>query len=331
MSAKSAKIWYDKNWKKYNQQFKQALDSIKTGFTTLDESQVFNPGLYILGGSPSVGKSTFGFQLGCQFAKHNQTVLFVSCELDIDFLFSKLIMSQTKCINQNVSIPSTKIRAGFTNPSVLAALQEIKTVDWTENFYVEQSNGYNISEVLEQMEKFCATVNPNPIIIIDYLQYIESDNSHETTTTKQKIDSIIRNLKSFQTSHKIFVILLSSFNRSSYRVESSMESFKESGDIDGTADVMWSLQYTLFNKKLPKIDRDGNKTYGVSLREFKREQRKTPRKITLTCLKNRFGGLYDVNFDYYSEYDYFEENGDSYEIVTDESSEKKKNKERFGG
>ena len=44
----------------------------KTGFTNLDAEQIFTPGLYVLGGLPALGKTTFAWQLLEQMARQGE-------------------------------------------------------------------------------------------------------------------------------------------------------------------------------------------------------------------------------------------------------------------
>ena len=88
-------------------------------------------------------------------------------------------------------------------------------------------------------------------------------------------------------------ILPSSFNRTNYAQSVAFESFKESGNIEYTADVVWGLQLNVMNRTL---NRD----------EIDKAKKQQPRQIHLKCLKNRQGTNYDCFFNYFSAHDYFE-------------------------
>jgi len=91
-------------------------------------------------------------------------------------------------------------------------------------------------------------------------------------------------------------------NRSNYLTPVDFESFKESGGIEYTADVIWGLQLTAINDDL--FSKEGKiKEKRERIREAKAE---TPRKVELLCLKNRYGiSSYRAVFDYYPKYDLF--------------------------
>ena len=80
------------------------------------------------------------------------------------------------------------------------------------------------------------------------------------------------------------------------------ESFKESGGIEYTADVIWGLQLQAINDEI------FNKEGKIKEKREKIKQAKAadPRKIELVCLKNRNGKPYfSCGFTYYPKYDLF--------------------------
>ena len=120
----------------------------------------------------------------------------------------------------------------------------------------------------------------NIVVVIDYLQYILCGNNGND---KQVIDTITKRLKELSKMLNISVIAISSLNRANYGGGITMESFKESGSIEYTSDILIGLEYTNNNAN----DRD-------------MEARKNPRRITLTILKNRYGALGKVNYDFFT-------------------------------
>lgn len=125
----------------------------------------------------------------------------------------------------------------------------------------------------------------NIVVIIDYLQYILCGNNG---SDKQVIDMITKRLKELSKILNLSVVAISSLNRANYSGCITMESFKESGSIEYTSDILIGLEYTNNNAN----DRD-------------MEARKNPRRITLTILKNRYGALGKVNMDFYTTYHTF--------------------------
>ena len=69
-----------------------------------------------------------------------------------------------------------------------------------------------------------------------------------------------------------------------------MESFKESGSIEYTSDILMGLEYINTNA----TDRDV-------------EAKKCPRKVAISIIKNRYGSLGKINFDFYTKYNTYVE------------------------
>ena len=98
----------------------------------------------------------------------------------------------------------------------------------------------------------------------------------------------------------IFVIC--SFNRENYTQTVDFTSFKESGAIEYSADVVMGLQLQVMEeiKSTNKINETREK-----INEAKNE---FPRKVQLVGLKNRNGKSYfKCNFKFYPAFNYFEE------------------------
>lgn len=81
------------------------------------------------------------------------------------------------------------------------------------------------------------------------------------------------------------------------------ESFKESGGIEYTADVLWGLQLQCIHEEI--FDKQGN--INQKRKKIVEAKKAIPRKIELICLKNRFGvSSYTCHFDYYPKCDWFQ-------------------------
>ena len=141
---------------------------------------------------------------------------------------------------------------------------------------------------------FCPSVLATPLLL-DYLQIIP----HDKDNPKSGIDDIVRKLKNFQRDTNTTFIVISSFNRTNYTQPVAFESFKESGGIEYSADVVWALQLDILNH----IKAGDIASVRKKISAAKEQQ---PRQIQLKCLKNRQGSDYHCFFNYFSAHDYFE-------------------------
>lgn len=281
----------------------------KTGFSNLDAvSEGLYPGLYVFGAGSSMGKTTFIYQLADQLADRGEHVLFFSLEQ------SRLEMV-TKGITRTAAAATNKT-SGFTGIDIRR-----KTIgtDRQQRIYEEALKIYrqksqNLVIIPSNFEITAARIAAitaqymstrpgiKPVVVVDYLQILGLAGGNENN--RDRIRNEVAALKKFQLEHNLVVFVVSSLNRSNYMLPVDYESFKESGDIEYTADVVWGLQFQAINEDL--FNKEGNvKKKRERLREAKKEK---PRKIELICLKARAADVpYSCGFLYWSKYDLFEE------------------------
>lgn len=159
-------------------------------------------------------------------------------------------------------------------------------------------------------------------MVIDYLQIIDIEGN---MTDRQRIDGIIKKLKKIQLQHGLTMIVISSLNRSNYATAIDFESFKESGLIEYSADVVWGLQLEAIHEVENEKGDDKVSKKRTILQKAKAD---TPRKIELVCLKNRYGiSNFTKSFEYYPQCDYFRESasqGTAKKVTSDDILKKKK-------
>lgn len=306
----------------------------KTGFDNLDrEIECLYPGLYVLGAISSLGKTTFAHQLADQLVQRGESVVYFTLEQSRMEMVTKGISRITalKAITPNVrtkgasgissiesvgatdgmddrnldqhAVSAIEIRRGATDP------YKQKIVDSATKEYMEGSKSLymvqcdfdtTVETVQSYVSAFIKEKKIRPVVIVDYLQIIRPTDTR--MTTKDAVDSHVRALKMLQRNNDLVLIVISSLNRSNYMAPIDFESFKESGGIEYTADVIWGLQLSIMN----------NSTFNSSQEVIKKRQivkaakKSIPRKVQLVCLKNRYGrSSYECDFDYYPQFDLF--------------------------
>ena len=281
----------------------------KTGYKNIDAAQILFPGLYVIGAIPSLGKTTFMWQLLEQMSKFGELCIYCSYEMSRLEMFSKTVARETYKRNQKSGLSSAEIRRGSYNTTSREVEKELEELKLSSLFVVEMSDE-TIDDLLRKLRKVCARTEKPPVICLDYLQIIPS----EKESAKMAVDDTARKLKVFQRETGSTIFVVSSLNRANYMTQISFESFKESGGIEFTADVLWGLQLHV-TKEFLNMDTKGNRE---KIDEAKKEN---PRKVELKCLKNRNGSLYSCYFKYYAANDYFES-------VANEKELTKTNRER---
>ena len=271
----------------------------KTGFFNIDEMQILLPGLYLLGGIPSAGKSTLLWQLLEQLAKNGEKCIYCSYEMSPLEMMSKLVAREvyrresenyTRIVGK--ALTAAEIRRGnFAGHNEFA---DVYTGFGQSEMDLHLMNlqDEDIDKLIERLRKICANTEKTVTICIDYLQFIP----HEKENAKMGVDDIVRKLKVFQRKTNCTLFVISSLNRASYVDELALDSFKESGNLEFTADVVWGLQLY--------FDKDKNESRKKA-DLIDKKKKEIPRLIELKCLKNRNGANYTCYFRYLAHVDTF--------------------------
>ena len=264
-----------------------------TGFSNIDEQQIFSPGLYVLGATPAAGKTTFAWQMAGQLSQRHETCIFCSYEMSKLELFTKSIARELFKRNPATNLTAAEIRRGGWSNAVDEIIAEKKNTD--SDLRVLELHDETADDLLKILRPVCTKKFKSPIVFIDYLQIIPSSKDG----IKNGIDDTVRKLKVFQRDTNATFIVISSFNRTNYVNSVSFESFKESGNIEYTADVVWGLQLNILNQL----------KNGLGISDMRKKiddaKKQKPRQIHLKCLKNRQGYNYDCYFKYFSAHDFF--------------------------
>lgn len=296
----------------------QSFANRKTGYSNLDMIQPLYPGLYCLGAISSLGKTTFVHQMADQLAAAGDVVMYFSLEQNRFELFSKSIARRFFLTNRQRTL-QTKSKSDYPTPSSIdlrrgngsafsAELQQeidnYKNLVGNNLMILEGSFSVTVEDIVVATEEVIKQLNGRkPVVIVDYLQIIApSLIGGRVPDTKTSIDHIVHTLKTLQSMHNLTVIAISSVNRSNYMTPVDFESFKESGGIEYTADIVWGLQLGVLHD--PDFEKEKSI---VKQREMIVEAKAaTPRAIELVCLKNRYGvSSYNAQFDYYASSDCF--------------------------
>jgi len=286
----------------------------KTGYAGLDAIQPLYPGIYVLGAIPSLGKTTFVHQMADQIATDGECVLYFSLEQSRFELYSKSI---ARCFFQtqhegNITYPtpsSIEIRRGTPSadyPDKLAdqIARYAKTVG-DRMAVIDGAFSITVEDIEKVATQCITTVKRKPVVVVDYLQIVAPSmdiSGRRQLDARESVDHIVHKLKELQSNYNLTVIIISSLNRQNYLTPIDFESFKESGGIEYTADVIWGLQLGVMSNEL--FARDGK------IKEKRDMVRKSkvanPRSIDFICLKNRYGpSSYTAKFLYYPASDMF--------------------------
>lgn len=282
--------------------------NIPTGFESLDKvlDGGFYEGLYVLGGSTSLGKTTFAMQICDNVAINGFDVLVFSLEMSRAELMAKSIsrISHDTVTKNGLDPRFSKTIREITDGKRYASYcqEEMNLINrsveeygkYAEHIFITEGIGnINTDSIRETVKRHINYTGRKPVVFVDYLQIIAPCKGYERSTDKQIIDKAVLELKRISRDFKIPVIVISSFGRASYKKEAEMESFKESGGIEYSCDVLLGLQ-----------------SEGAGERGFDYTAAKDgdTRGIELKVLKNRNGRVNQIlKFSYYSAFNLIRE------------------------
>ncbi len=212
-----------------------ASDAVETGFADLDSltAGLHNSELVILAARPSMGKTAFAMNIAENVAV-NQGIptLFVSLEMSAIELADRLLCSVGR-INghrlRNGTLPQEERRRLV---SIAGKLSQAK-------LYVDDSPSRTVTEIAAAARRIKRREGRIGLIVIDYLQLIEPDNSSDPR--QEQVAKIARRLKGLARELETPVLCLAQVNR---QAEDSREHrprlshLRESGAIEQDADVV---------------------------------------------------------------------------------------------
>ena len=327
-------------------------EHIPTGFAELDKllGGGLAPGLIVLGAISSLGKSTFSLQVAQNIAKQGRPVIYYSLEMSKHAVSMKAIQRSAfrKCREKAKNLFKTDENgARYISPAVYQKLKKesVSTYDLLRNvpekeelkksameecaneckdnlFIIERdfsNSDFSAKSISDFVTEFIRVTGTKPVVFVDYLQILISSTDKTHKTEKQIVDENIQKLWLIANQNQIPVFVISSVNRDSYSKSISFSSFKESGGIEFTADIVLGMQFSALHGRR----NEDRQTFNPD-----EEKGKDPRRVEVIVLKQRYGksgsNAYD-RFIYFPEFSCFEE-GDTEGLASEPTTEEKEEK-----
>ena len=292
-----------------------------TGYESLDkklDGGIYN-GLYFVGAISSLGKTTFCLQIADEIARQGADVLIFTLEMSEYELMAKSISRWT--LIQDIELEGTtshaKTARGIMTGKKYAdySTKDNKIIKeainayghYADHIYIKEGIGnIDVHNIVNQVYNHIKVTGNRPVVLLDYVQILQ----HKTTgrTEKQNTDEDVLELKRLSRDAHIPVIAISSFNRANYTEPVNMASFKESGAIEYTSDVLIGLQYEGMDYLIDEKEKDRL----IRIRELLADNetkalKGEPQKVQAKVLKNRFGAKGNAYIDFYPMFNYFSE------------------------
>lgn len=282
------------------------FEPISTGIDQLDKALsggLERKTLVTLAAAPGAGKTAIAQYFLENMAEKGHNVVYVNLEMDRSQLLSRSIarLSHERSLTDQRAVPNTRNHLPQSVFADIIAIDVRRGYKWTDDqkAIVEKTAAYyrehiaphfqyvttnpenrgnidnSLSSILRKLEAITAELIRNgenaPLVCIDYLQFVEYDLLGEKERKPDNAEAIKQTLKAFKQfamKYNTVVILITANNRASNSEgRASMDSARDTSNIEYSGDVMLSLVYTAVEErwthKTGKTDRNGNDTYAV--------------------------------------------------------------------
>jgi replicative DNA helicase len=212
-----------------------AQGGVETGFTEMDAltGGLHGSELVILAARPSMGKTAFAMNIAEHAAiKQQEPVLFISLEMGAIELADRMLCSLAQ-------VNGHRLRNGTISKEDRLRLVEKANEISESPFYVDDSPSRTVTEIAAAARRIRRIHKRIGLIVIDYLQLIEPDNSSDPR--QEQVAKIARRLKGLARELTVPVLCLAQLNRQAEASKDNrprLSHLRESGAIEQDADVV---------------------------------------------------------------------------------------------
>lgn len=277
-----------------------------TGLPSLD--QMLGGGwqageFYVLGGGTGCGKTAFALQTAEAVAKAGFKVVYFSLEVPRSALTARLISKWTwqkqKDGWQNGFSTRSILRGNLNEKSHANFYETHKEILQRIAIVEGQINGVAVDFLQEYLKAFVEKFNTEspPLVIVDYLQILQSDVFGNSD--KQRIDGVVYGLKQLANQFHAPLLAISSLNRASYNGILTLNSFKESGAVEYTADAVFGIELAGAGDSSSQAESIRAQHFEKLAQKFRESVEKNGEgNMRFKVLKNRNGksGVFDLKY-----------------------------------
>ena len=208
--------------------------------------------LVIVGGRPSMGKSSFLLQLALSLAKQGKTVYFFSFEMSKEVCVERMFSSE--CEIDNWLLRTGDIVNIADNPEYNIKLTNFyKTLD-DMKFMLVETIGRNLPQLNEILKMF---PHKPDAVFIDYGNMVETEKSK---TRKESLDEYIKGLRALAIHNDFCAIMAAQINRKTHESgkirEPKIWELKETGELEQVSDMVFLLHWQYYYERDPGTKND---------------------------------------------------------------------------
>ncbi len=214
-----------------------ASSGIATGFAELDGIICgFQPGeLTVIAARPSIGKTTFGVNILRNLVFAGNAVLFVSLEQNGPEIGERLYASESG-VNSHALRQAHRLTESEWS-RIVGARESLRG----RQLFIADRPGQRAGHIASHARRL-ARKNRIALVLIDYLQLIESDDRR--APRHEQVGVITKKLRNVAKELRIPVVTLAQLNRESENRPSKkprLADLRESGEIEQHADAVWLM------------------------------------------------------------------------------------------
>ena len=214
---------------------RDSLRGVLSGFTKLDDiTNGFQKSDFIvLAARPGVGKTT----LGMNIVEHASVVCGKSCavfslEMPRNQLAQRLLCSHAR-VSMSAALSGTLEQADWKK--LWKAQDDLRKA----KIFIDDSSKITVAQILSKCRRLKARSGAGlDLVMVDYIQLMESGNRKREENRQQEISTITRNLKIMAKELEVPVLALSQLRRISNKEEPQLSDLRESGAIEQDADIV---------------------------------------------------------------------------------------------
>lgn len=231
---------------------KGTIRGIRTGYRDLDTmtAGLQRSDLIVLAARPAMGKTTLVTNLAYNVATiAKQPVLFFSLEMSKEQLVDRMLADAS-------GVDAWNIRTGNLSDDDFGKLSEAMGEMAEAPIFIDDTPGMTVLEIRTKARR-AMHEQPLGLIVVDYLQLMQSSSNRNDGNRVQEVSEISRGLKLIARELNVPVVALSQLSRS---VESrnpqipQLADLRESGSIEQDADiVMFIYREAYYN---PETERE---------------------------------------------------------------------------
>jgi replicative DNA helicase len=215
------------------------ISGVRTGFTDLDAltTGLQKSDLVVLAARPSVGKTSLALNIAEHAAvRDKRNVGIFSLEMSKDQLVLRLLSSVA-------NIDSQRLRTGFLEEMDFARIAPAMNSLSEAPIFIDDTPSISTMELRTKARRLQAEAGLD-LVIVDYLQLMQSTSASKDANRVQEVSEISRGLKALARELSVPVIALSQLSRQPEMRESKeprLSDLRESGAIEQDADLVLFL------------------------------------------------------------------------------------------